>query len=80
VGAGFGNYTSQAVTAASLHAIEDLTASSLAAQTGTMTAGGTLPVWDVGIATFIIAGGKFYKKINVLRPAPFKPGQSAYGK
>lgn len=56
VGAGFGNYTSRAlVTNASLHAIEDLTASSIAAQTGLMTAGGTSPVWDVGLATFVIA-------------------------
>lgn len=57
-GAGFGNYTSQAVVAAaSVHSIEDLTASTVGAQTGLMTAGGTLPVWDVGVATFIIARG-----------------------
>jgi len=56
VGAGFGNYTSQALLAnLSLHSIEDLTVSSVAAQTGLMTAGGTLPVWDVGLATFVVA-------------------------
>jgi hypothetical protein len=56
VGAGYGNYTSQAViAAASLHAIEDKTVAALGTQTGTMTAGGTLPVWDVGLATFVIA-------------------------
>ncbi len=55
VGAGFGNYTSQTLLAgASLHSIEDLTTSTIATQTGLMTAGGTLPVWDVGIATFVI--------------------------
>lgn len=55
VGAGYGNYTSQVVLAsASLHAIEDKTVSTIGAQTGLMTAGGTLPVWDVGLATFII--------------------------
>lgn len=58
-GAGFGNYTSQALLAgASLHSIEDLTATSIATQTGLMTAGGTLPVWDVGLATFVIAPGR----------------------
>lgn len=66
VGTGFGNYTSQALLAgASLHSIEDLTTSSLAAQTGLMTAGGTLPVWDVGIATFVI------KKANVINNFQF---------
>jgi len=56
VGAGFGNYASQALLAnLSLHSIEDLTAASIATQTGLMTAGGTLPVWDVGLATFVIA-------------------------
>lgn len=55
VGATYGNYTSQAILAnASLHAIEDLTVTSIGAQTGTMTAGGTLPVWDIGVATFVI--------------------------
>jgi hypothetical protein len=59
VGAGFGNYTSQTIVAgASLHSIEDLTASTLAAQTGLMTAGGTSPVWDVGAATFVIGRGR----------------------
>lgn len=59
VGAGFGNYASQALLAgASLHSIEDLTASTIAAQTGLMTAGGTLPVWDVGLATYVIAPGR----------------------
>lgn len=59
VGAGFGNYTSQALLAGlSLHSVEDLTASTIATQTGLMTAGGTLPVWDVGLATFIIDRGK----------------------
>lgn len=58
VGAGFGNYTSQALVAsASLHSIEDATVSVIGAQTGLMTAGGTLPVWDVGVATFILADG-----------------------
>lgn len=58
-GAGFGNFASQAIIAgASIHAIEDLTTSSIGTQTGLMTAGGTLPVWDVGIATFIIAPGR----------------------
>lgn len=57
-GAGFANYTSQAViAAASVHSIQDATASSAGAQTGLMTAGGTLPVWDVGLATFVIARG-----------------------
>lgn len=56
VGAGYGNFTSQAVVAAaSLHAIEDKTVAVVGTQTGTMTAGGTLPVWDVGLATFVIA-------------------------
>lgn len=55
VGAGYGNYTSQALLAgASLHSIEDKTVTVIGTQTGTMTAGGTLPVWDVGLATFII--------------------------
>lgn len=55
VGAGFGNYTSQVLLAGlSLHSIEDLTTTIRAAQTGLMTAGGTLPVWDVGVATFVI--------------------------
>lgn len=59
VGAGFGNFTSQTVVvAASTHGIQDLTASSLATQTGIMTAGGTLPVWDVGLATFFISRGR----------------------
>lgn len=81
VGGGFGNFVSQdVIVGVSLHAIEDLTASGLAPQTGIMTAGGTLPVWDIGLATFIIAGGKFYKASNPLRPAIFKPGQSAYGR
>lgn len=58
-GAGFGNYTSQALLAgASLHSIEDLTASTIGTQTGLMTAGGTLPVWDVGLATFVISRGR----------------------
>lgn len=56
VGAGFGNYISQALLAgASLHSIEDLTTTVVGAQTGLMTAGGTLPVWDVGLATFVIS-------------------------
>lgn len=55
VGAGFGNYTSQALLAgASLHSIEDLTTTVIGTQTGLMTAGGTLPVWDVGLATFVV--------------------------
>lgn len=59
VGAGFGNYTSQAILAGTaLHSIQDLTTSSIGTQTGLMTAGGTLPVWDVGIATFMLADGK----------------------
>lgn len=59
VGAGFGNYTSQTLLAGlSLHSIEDKTVSTIGAQTGTMTAGGTLPVWDVGLATFIISPGR----------------------
>lgn len=59
VGAGFGNYASQALLAgASLHSIEDLTVSTVGAQTGLMTAGGTLPVWDVGLATFVISPGR----------------------
>lgn len=59
VGAGFGNYASQALLAgASLHSIEDLTVSTVGTQTGLMTAGGTLPVWDVGLATFVIAPGR----------------------
>lgn len=59
VGAGFGNYASQTLLAgASLHSIEDLSTSTIAAQTGLMTAGGTLPVWDVGLATFVIAPGR----------------------
>lgn len=59
VGAGFGNFTSQAiVAAASIHAIEDLTVTTTGTQTGIMTAGGTLPLWDVGVATFVVAQGK----------------------
>lgn len=55
VGAGFGNFVSQAlIGAASLHGIQDATTSSIAAQTGIMTAGGTLPVWDTGLATYVI--------------------------
>lgn len=55
VGAGFGNYASQALLAgASLHSIEDLQTAAIGTQTGLMTAGGTLPVWDVGLATFVI--------------------------
>src|SRR5258706_2929336 len=58
-GAGFGNFTSQAIIAgASIHGIEDLTTTTIATQTGLMTAGGTLPVWDVAMATFIIAPGR----------------------
>ena len=58
-GSGYGNYTSQALLAGlSLHAIEDKTVSTIGTQTGTMTAGGTLPVWDVGLATFIISPGR----------------------
>lgn len=59
VGAGFGNFTSQTViAAASTHGIQDLTVSALGAQTGLMTAGGTLPVWDVGTAAFFISRGE----------------------
>lgn len=59
VGAGFGNYVSQTLLAgASLHSIEDKSVAAIGTQTGTMTAGGTLPVWDVGIATFVIAPGR----------------------
>lgn len=59
VGAGFGNFASQTIIAgASLHAIEDMTVTTLGAQTGLMTAGGTLPVWDVGLATFVISPGR----------------------
>ena len=59
VGAGFGNYTSQALLAGlSLHSIEDLTVTVTGTQTGLMTAGGTLPVWDVGLATFVISPGR----------------------
>lgn len=58
IGAGFGNYTSQTLLAgASLHSIEDMTVTTLSAQTGIMTAGGTLPVWDVGVATFVVSSG-----------------------
>lgn len=58
-GAGFGNYTSQALLVGlSLHSIEDLITTVIGAQTGLMTAGGTLPVWDVGLATFVIAPGR----------------------
>lgn len=58
-GAGFGNYASQALLAgASLHSIEDLTTTVIGTQTGLMTAGGTLPVWDVGLATFVISPGR----------------------
>lgn len=58
-GAGFGNYASQALIAgASLHSVEDLTTTVIGTQTGLMTAGGTLPVWDVGMATFIIQPGR----------------------
>lgn len=54
-GAGFGNFSSQTIiAAASIHAIEDLTTSVIGTQTGLMTAGGTLPVWDVGVATFVV--------------------------
>lgn len=56
VGAGYGNFTSQTILSnASLHAVEDKIVSVTGTQTGTMTAGGTLPVWDTGIATFVIA-------------------------
>lgn len=66
VGAGFGNYASQTLLAgASLHSIEDLTTSVIGTQTGLMTAGGTLPVWDVGMATFV------FKKANVLNNFQF---------
>lgn len=59
VGAGFGNFSSQTVVAAaSTHSIQDSTVSALGAQTGIMTAGGTLPVWDAGLATFVIAAGE----------------------
>ncbi len=58
-GSGFGNYASQALLAgASLHSIEDLTANTIGVQTGRMTAGGTLPVWDIGLATFVISPGR----------------------
>lgn len=72
VGAGFGNFTTQSVTAASLHAIEDLTASTIATQTGLMTASGTLLFWDVGLATFVIAGSRVTGART--RPHPFQPG------
>lgn len=59
VGAGFGNFVSQTIVAgASIHGIQDLTTTVIGAQTGLMTAGGTLPVWDVGLATFVIAPGR----------------------
>jgi hypothetical protein len=59
VGVGFGNYASQPLLAgASLHSIEDLSTTIIGTQTGLMTAGGTLPVWDVGLATFVIAPGR----------------------
>ena len=59
VGAGFGNYVSQAILAgASLHSIEDMSTTVLGVQTGLMTAGGTLPVWCTGLATFVISKGR----------------------
>lgn len=59
VGAGFGNFTSQTILAGtSLHAIEDQTVTSIGTQTGIMTAGGTLPVWDVEVSTFVISPGR----------------------
>lgn len=58
VGAGFGNFANQTLLAGlSVHAISDATVTSVGAQTGIMTAGGTLPVWDVGLATFTIEAG-----------------------
>jgi len=43
---------------ASIHAVEDQVVTTAGAQTGTMTAGGTLPLWDAGVATFVVAQGK----------------------
>lgn len=58
-GAGFGNFVSQDIIAgASLHGVEDLTTTTIGTQTGLMTAGGTLPVWDVALGTFIISRGR----------------------
>lgn len=75
VGAGFGNFTSQTIIAgASIHGIEDLTTTVIGTQTGTMTAGGTLPVWDVGLATFITSPGSNFNKSNNLRARVFGPG------
>ncbi len=75
VGAGFGNYTSQTLLAgASLHSIEDLTTSVIGTQTGLMTAGGTLPVWDVGLATFVVA--EFNNPGNEFRYLRVGNGQS----
>lgn len=55
-GAGYGNFLTQTLIAGlSLHGIEDKTQTTAGAQTGTMTAGGTSPVWDVGVAAFFIA-------------------------
>lgn len=68
VGAGYGNYTSQAVVvAASIHAIEDKIVSVTGTQTGTMTAGGTLPVWDVGLATFVIADTNVFNNYQFVK-------------
>lgn len=69
-GAGFGNFVSQTiVAAASIHGVEDLTTSVIGAQTGIMTAGGTLPVWDVGVATFVVNNfnnpGNEYRYVRV---------------
>lgn len=58
-GAGFGNFVSQTIlSGASIHGVGDMIVTTLGTQTGLMTAGGTLPVWDTGVATFVISQGR----------------------
>ena len=71
VGAGFGNLVTQTFASTSIHGTEDLTASTIGAQTGLMTvASGS---WDAGLATFIIVAGHFAPYPGI-RPHSFSPG------
>lgn len=73
VGAGYGNFSSQTISATATHGIEDKTVTSSATQNGIMTAGGTGLTWEVGAAEFVIADPKIPFK-NYLKPYPFSPG------
>lgn len=73
VGSGYGNFTSQTlVSGVSLQALEDQVIAPNTTIFGTMTAGGTLPVWNVSFETFVLGAPNNFAKH--LRPHPFSPG------